>query len=74
MTSIHFVCKCPKKLSKFVIKRNGHCLYSGNKIQGLISKRDFYCAHNCLYLISLPKVRGKNFKIAVWNLYYQTIE
>ena len=33
-------CVCPKKLSKFTIKRNGHCLYSEYKIQGLSNKRD----------------------------------
>ena len=26
-------CVCPKKLSKFVIKRNGYCLYSEDQIQ-----------------------------------------
>ena len=30
-------CAPPQKLSKFVIKRNGHCLYSEYKIQGLTS-------------------------------------
>ena len=39
---------CPKKLSKFIIKRNGHCLYSEYKIQGLTNKRDSYCASYCL--------------------------
>ena len=27
---------CPKKLSKFLIKRNGFCLYSENQIQNMI--------------------------------------
>ena len=40
-------CVCPKKLSKFFIKRNGHCLYSEYKIQGLTSKKDSYCASFC---------------------------
>ena len=31
---------CPKKLSKFIIKRNGHCLFSKYKVQGLTNKRD----------------------------------
>ena len=31
---------CPKKLSKFILKRNGFCLYSEYKIQGLTNKRD----------------------------------
>ena len=26
-------CVCPKKLSKFIIKRNGHCLYSEYQIK-----------------------------------------
>ena len=30
---------CPKKLSKFIIKRNGYCLYSEYQIQ----KNDSYC-------------------------------
>ena len=32
-------CVCPKKLSNFIIKQNGHCLYSEYKIQGLTNKR-----------------------------------
>ena len=35
---------CPKKLSKFIIKRNGYCLYSECQIQ----KNDSYCASYCL--------------------------
>ena len=66
-------CVCPKKLSKFIIKRNGYCLYSEYKIQGLTSKQDSYCASYCLYIIYLTKVLGINFKIAVLNLYYQMI-
>ena len=31
---------CPKKLSKFIIKRNGHCLYSEYQIQ----ENDSFCA------------------------------
>ena len=38
----------PKKLSKFNIKRNGHCLNSEYKIKFLINKRDSYCASYCL--------------------------
>ena len=34
----------PKKLSKFIIKRNGYCLYSEYKVPGLTSKQDSYCA------------------------------
>ena len=33
-------CSSPQKLSKFIIKRNGHCLFSEYKIQDLKSKRD----------------------------------
>ena len=38
---------CPKKLSKFVIKRNGHCFYSEYQIQQI----DSFCASYCLYTI-----------------------
>ena len=58
---------CPKKLSKFIIKRNGYCFYSEYQIQ----KNDSYCASYCLYIISLTKVLGIDFKSAVLNLYYQ---
>ena len=37
-------CVCPKKLSKFIIKRNGDCLYSEYQIQ----KNDSFCASFCL--------------------------
>ena len=40
-------CVCPKKLSKFIIKRNEHCLYSENQIQ----KTDSFCGSNCLYIL-----------------------
>ena len=66
-------CVPPKKLSKFIIKRNGYCLYSEYKIQGLTSKQDSYCASYCLYIIYVTKVLGIDFKIAVLNLYYQMI-
>ena len=58
---------CPKKLSKFIIKRNGYCLYSEYQIQ----KNDSFCASYCLYIIYLTKVLGIDFKPAVLNLYYQ---
>ena len=67
----NYGCSPPQKLSKFIIKRNGHCFYSEYKIQGLTSKRDFYCASYCLYIIYLTKVIGIDFKSAVLNLYYQ---
>ena len=60
-------CVCPKKLSKFIIKRNGYCLYSEYQIQ----KEDSFCGIYCLYIIYLTKVLGIDFKSAVLNLYYQ---
>ena len=60
---------CPKKLSKFIIKRNGYCLYSEYQIQ----KNDSFCASYCLYISYLTKVLGIVFKSAVLNLYYQRI-
>ena len=64
----------PRKLSKFIKKRYGHCLYSEFKIQGLTNKRDFYCASYVLYVLYLTKVLGVDFKSAVLNLYYQMIK
>ena len=58
---------CPKKLSKFIIKRNGYCFYSEYQIQ----KNDSYCASYCLYIIYLTKIVGIDFKSAVLNLYYR---
>ena len=60
-------CVPPKKLSKFIIKRNGYCLYSEYQIQ----KNDSFWASYCLYIIYLTKVIGIDFKSAVLNLYYQ---
>ena len=60
-------CDSPKKLSKFIIKRIGYCLYSENHLQ----KNDSYCASYCLYIIYLTKALGIDFKPAVLNLYYQ---
>ena len=60
-------CAPPKKLSKFIIKRNGYCLYSEYQIQ----KNDSLCASYCLYLIYLTKNVGIDFKSAVLDLYYQ---
>ena len=59
----------PKKLSKFIIKRNGYCLYSEYQIQ----KNDSLCGSYCLYIIYLTKVLGIDSKSAVLNLYYQMI-
>ena len=58
---------CPKKLSKFIIKRKGYCLYSEYQIQ----KNDSYCASYCSFIVSLTKGLGIDFKSAVLNLYYQ---
>ena len=60
-------CVGPKKLSDFIIKRNGYCLYSEHQIQ----KIDSFCASYCLYIIYLVKVLGIDFKSAVLNLYFQ---
>ena len=61
----------PRKLSKFVIKRHGHYLYSENKIRGLANKKDSCCAIYYLYIIYLTKVLRINFKSAVLMLYDQ---
>ena len=48
-------CVSPKKLSKFIIKRNGYCLYSEYQIQ----KNDSYCASYCfLYNLFDKNVRN----------------
>ena len=64
-------CSPPKKLCKYIIKRNGYCLISEYKIQGLTNKPDSYCGSYCLYVIYLTKVLAIDFKSAVLNLYYQ---
>ena len=60
---------CPKKLSKFIKKRNGFCLYSEYQIQ----KNDSFCASYCLYIIHLTKVLSIVFETSVLNLYYEMI-
>ena len=60
-------CAPPKKLSKFIIKRNGYCLFSEYQIQ----KNHSFCASYCLYIIYLTKMLGIDFKSAVLNLCYQ---
>ena len=62
-------CAPPKKLSKFIIKRNGYCLFSENQIH----KKNRFCASFCLYIIYLTKVLGIDFKTADLKLYYQMI-
>ena len=64
---VSYGCTPPKKLSKFIIKRNGYCLYSEYQIQ----KNDSFCASYCLYIIYQTKVLEIDFKSAVLNLYYQ---
>ena len=63
-------CSLPNKLSKFIMKRNGYCLYSEyqNKFKNVS-----FCASYCLYIIYLTEVLGIDFKSAVLNLYYQRI-
>jgi len=60
-------CVPPKKLSNFIIKRNGYCLYSEYQIQ----KNDSFCGSYVLYILYLTKVIGIDYKCAVLNLYYQ---
>ena len=60
-------CPPPNKLSKLIIKRNGHCLYSEYKTQGLPSKKDSYCDSYFLYIIYLTINIGTDFKSAVVN-------
>ena len=69
-----YVCSSPNKQSKFIIKRNGQCLYSEYKIQGLTHRRNKYCANNCLYINDLTKVLGIGIKSAVLDFYYQMIQ
>ena len=64
-------CPPPNKPFKFITKRNGPCLYSEYKIQGLTNKRDSYCAIYCLYKFYLTKVIEIDYKSAVLNLFYQ---
>ena len=61
----------PKKLSKFIIKRNGHCLHSEYKIQRITNKRDSYYASYCLYKSHLTKLIDIDFKSAVLKSFYQ---
>ena len=59
----NYGCVCPKKLSKFIMKRNGFCLYSEYQIQ----KNDSFCASYCLYITYVTKMLGIDFKSAVLN-------
>ena len=62
-------CSFAQKLSKLNSRRNGPCLLSENKIQGLTIEKDSYCAGYCLYILYLTKVVGTVLKSAVLNLY-----
>ena len=62
-----YSCVPLKKLSKFIVIRNEHWLFSEDQIQ----KNDSYCASYCSYIIYLTKVLGLDFKSAVLKLYYQ---
>ena len=64
-------CAPPNKLTEFNIKRNGDCLYSEYKIQGLTNKKYSYCASYCLYIIYLTRVLGIDFKSSYLKLYHQ---
>ena len=64
-------CAPPQKLSEFIVKRNGHCLFSEYKKQGLTNKRDNFCASFCLDIVYLRKVDGIDFKSAVLYMYCQ---
>ena len=54
-------CVCPMKLYKFIIKRNGYCLYSEKQIQ----KTNNFCGSYCFYLIYLTKL-----KVLILNLLF----
>ena len=52
---VSYGCVPPKKLSKFIIKQNGYCLYSEYQIQ----KNDSYSASYCFYIIYSTKVLNR---------------
>ena len=51
---VSYACVCPKRRSRFTIKRNGCCLYPEYKTVRKI-KKDSFCASYCLYIIYLTK-------------------
>ena len=59
----------PQKLSNIIIKRNGHCFLSENKIQDLTSKKEFFVVL-FLFKLYLTTLIGIDFNSAVLNLYY----
>ena len=62
----------PQKLSRFFIKRNGHCLFSEYKKQDLTSKRDSVCAGHWLYISYLTSLR-KGFWICCFEIVLSNI-
>ena len=51
-----YSCVFPNNFHGFIIKRNGHCLVSEYKIQGLTSKRGSSCASYRIYIIYLTNL------------------
>ena len=69
-------CVPSHKLSNFKIKRNGRCLYSKYKIQGLIKKRDSCSASYCLYILYLTKVLRIDFcsaEFVLSNIFFKIV-
>ena len=64
----------PQKLSKFIIKRYGHCLYSEYEKPGLLKTSVSYFPSYCFYIFYLTKVIGIDFKSAVLSFFYQMIK
>ena len=60
-------CAPPKKLSKIIKKRNGHCLNFECKTPGLNGKRDSYCVSYCLYIIYSTNVFEIDYTSAILN-------
>ena len=50
---------CPKELSRYIIKLNGHCLYSEYKIQGPTKKRFFLCKLLFIYNLLDKSLRNR---------------
>ena len=67
-------CASPQKLTKFIIKRNGHRLFSDYQKQGLANKRDSFRASYCLFTFYFTIDLGKDLISAVLILYYQMIQ
>ena len=70
----NYGCVCARKLSKFIIKQIGHCLFSEYKVKCQTHELDSYCASFLLYIIYSTIVVGIGFRSAVLNLYYQMIQ